>query len=177
MSTTIVSPTTLPDRKSGTALRRFRKTHRYFGLFISPALLFFAFTGAVQTLSLHEAAGSSYKPPAVLAELGQLHKKQTTVMPVRKAPEGGSAHDGGRAEGGHVDHAAGQPSAPQQQVTLAGKQKQHLPMKIFFLVVSLGLFTSTLTGIYMSYKYDRNAALVTGVLVAGVVIPLLLVKF
>jgi hypothetical protein len=62
-------------------------------------------------------------------------------------------------------------------VTLASKQKQHLPMKIFFLVVSLGLFTSTLTGIYMSYKYDRNTVLVTGVLVAGVVVPMLLLKF
>ena len=178
MSTTTVSPAATPQkRRSRTTLRLFRKTHLYFGLFISPALLFFAFTGAVQTLSLHEAAGSSYKPPAVLAELGQLHKKQTTVMPVKKAPEGAAARDGGRAEGGHGDHAVAQAATPQQAVTLAGKQKQHLPMKIFFLTVSLGLFTSTLTGIYMSYKYDRNTALVTGVLVAGVVVPLLLVKF
>jgi hypothetical protein len=113
----------------------------------------------------------------LLAELGQLHKKQTTVMPVRKAPEGGAPHDGGRAEGGHGDHSAAQAAAPQQAVTLVGKQMQHLPMKIFFLTVSLGLFTSTVTGIYMSYKYDRNTVLVTGVLVAGVVVPLLLVKF
>src|ERR1700744_3372323 len=95
MSTTTLPTTTLHKRKSRTTLRLFRKTHLYFGLFISPALLFFALTGAVQTLSLHEAAGSSYKPPALLAELGQLHKKQTTVMPVRKAAEGGAAHDGG----------------------------------------------------------------------------------
>ncbi len=157
---------------SATTLRLFRKTHLYFGLFISPALLFFAFTGAVQTLSLHEAAGSSYKPPAVLSELGQLHKKQTTVMPVRKAPKGGATHEAGRP-----DHASGQPNAAQQGVTLAGKQKQHLPMKIFFLVVAVGLLTSTATGIYMSYIYERNKLLVTGALVAGVVFPLLLVKF
>src|SRR6201996_2855145 len=127
MSTTTLPTTALPNRKSGTTLRLFRKTHLYFGLFISPALLFFAFTGAVQTLSLHEAAGSSYKPPAVLAELGQLHKKQTTVLPVRKAPEGGAAREAGHGDHGHGDHAA-QPSAPQQAVTLAGKQKQHPPM-------------------------------------------------
>lgn len=171
MSTITVSPATPHKRKSRAALRLFRKTHLYFGLFISPALLFFALTGAIQTLSLHEAAGSTYKPPKVLAELGQLHKKQTTVMPVRKAPEGPKA-----VEGAYADHTA-QQGAPQQTVTLAGKQKQNLPLKIFFLVVSLGLFTSTVTGIYMSYKYDRNTALVTGVLVAGVVVPLLLVKF
>jgi hypothetical protein len=150
----------------------FRKTHLYVGLFISPALLFFAFTGAVQTLSLHEAAGSSYKPPAVLAELGQLHKKQTTVMPVRKAPEGGVAHDAG-----HGDHAANQTGVAQPAVTLAGKQKQHLPMKIFFLLVAVGLLMSTVTGIYMSYKYERNWMLVTGTLMTGVVMPLLLLKF
>ncbi len=171
MSTTTVSTTTLEKRKSGTALRLFRKTHLYFGLFISPALLFFAFTGAVQTLSLHEAAGSSYKPPAVLAELGQLHKKQTTVMPVRKAPEGAAR------EGGHGDHAAGELGAAQPAVTLASKQEQHLPMKIFFLLVAVGLLTSTATGVYMSYKYERNKLLVTGTLVAGVVVPLLLLKF
>jgi hypothetical protein len=157
---------------SATTLRLFRKTHLYFGLFISPALLFFAFTGAVQTLSLHEAAGSSYKPPALLAELGQLHKKQTTVLPVRKAPEGGAAHDAGSG-----DHAASQAGVAQQAVTLAGKQKQHLPMKIFFLLVAVGLLTSTVTGIYMSYKYERNKLLVTGTLVAGVVTPLVLLKF
>ena len=171
MSTTTLPTTTLQKRKSRATLRLFRKTHLYFGLFISPALLFFAFTGAVQTLSLHEAAGSSYKPPAVLAELGQLHKKQTTVLPVRKAPEGGPGH-----ESGHGDHASGQPNAPQQAVTLASKQKQHLPMKIFFLAVALGLLTSTVTGIYMSYRYERNWMLVTGTLVAGVVVPVLLLK-
>ncbi len=153
-------------------LRLFRKTHLYFGLFISPALLFFALTGAVQTLSLHEAAGSSYKPPAVLAELGQLHKKQTTVMSVRKAPEGGAAR-----EGRQPDHAGASPGAAQPAVTLAGKQKQHLPMKIFFLAVAVGLLTSTATGVYMSYKYERSRLLVTGTLLAGLVVPLVLLKF
>src|ERR1700753_660899 len=123
MSTTTVPTSTLQKRRSRTTLRLFRTIHMYFGLFISPALLFFALTGAVQTLSLHEAAGSSYRPPALLAELGQLHKKQTTVMPVRKAPEGGPAHEGGRP-----DHAGAPSNAPQPAMTLAGKQKQHLPM-------------------------------------------------
>jgi uncharacterized iron-regulated membrane protein len=160
-------------------LRVFRKTHLYFGLFISPALLFFAFTGAVQTLSLHEAAGSSYKPPAILAELGQLHKKQTTEMPVRKAaaPEGvGAGASEGEHHGHNHDATVAQPAAPAQPVTLASKQRQHLPLKIFFLVVALGLLSSTLTGIYMSYKYERSKLLVTATIIAGVVVPVLLVK-
>ncbi len=50
-------------------------------------------------------------------------------------------------------------------------------MKIFFLMVSIGLFVSTLTGLYMSYKYKRNKLVVTGVLAAGVVVPLVLLPF
>jgi hypothetical protein len=38
----------------------------------------------------------------------------------------------------------------------------------------LGLFTSTLTGLYMSYKYTRKKWLVTAVLTAGLAIPGLL---
>lgn len=153
-------------RTSAATLRLFRKTHLYFGLFISPAILFFAFTGAVQTLGLHEPAGSSYKPPAMLAELGQLHKHAAMAAPVPDAPDGGKA---GKTTG--VSKAA------QPTVTLAAKQKQHLPMKIFFLIVALGLLTSTSTGIYMAYKYARSKALVTATLIAGVVVPILLMKF
>jgi hypothetical protein len=165
MSTATASATPVRKRTSATTLRLVRKTHLYFGLFISPALLFFAFTGAVQTLNLHEVLGS-YKPPMVVARLAQVHKTQTPNFPPGKGPKGSVPEKSGAA-----------PKAPQPEVTLAGKQKQHLPMKIFFLVVALGLLTSTTTGVYMSYKYERNKLLVTGVLVAGVVVPLLLLKF
>jgi len=50
-------------------------------------------------------------------------------------------------------------------------------MKIFFLIVSVGLFLSTLTGIYMAYKYSHNKWLINGLLAAGIVIPLLLLPF
>src|ERR1700744_1811463 len=70
---------------SHAALKFLRKLHLYIGVFISPALLFFAFTGALQTFSLHETTqGSSYKPPTWAVKLGQLHKKQTLEVPVRK---------------------------------------------------------------------------------------------
>src|SRR5271170_5384422 len=72
---------------SHTFLKYVRLTHLYLGVFISPALIFFAFTGALQTFSLHETTrGSSYKPPAWAVTLGQIHKKQTPIVPVRKAP-------------------------------------------------------------------------------------------
>jgi len=176
-------------------LRLLRKTHLYFGLFISPAILFFAFTGAVQTLSLHEAAGTDYKPPTLLVSLAQLHKKQTPALPARRAqgpgtPEPGQMEAAGRPDHQHRDGASAAPgkqirtasaqptppAPPPPPVTLAAKQKQHLALKIFFLLVSLGLFTSTLTGIYMAYRYQRGKVLVTALLFLGLVVPILLVR-
>ena len=187
-------------------LRSSRTIHLYFGLFISPALLFFAFTGALQTFSLHETTqGSDYKPPRWAVVLGQIHKKQTSIVPVRKArpaerpqapaasPATPGAPDRTRTEHGPDgmrpevadSHRSGQalasgaaPASPKDAAPSGPpKQKRHLPLKIFFLIVSVGLFTSTLTGVYMSYKYTRNKVAVTLILVAGTVLPLLLLPF
>jgi hypothetical protein len=174
-------------------LKATRLVHLYLGVFITPALIFFAFTGFVQTFSLHETTrGSSYKPPAILVKLGQLHKKQTLVVPVRRpqppavalAPSADAAtiprHDDGGGTHRHGDgdkpqraDTAAATSAPKPDAPPA-KAKNLLPMKLFFALVSVGLFISTVTGLYMSYKYVRNAKMVTALLIAGIVIPVLL---
>src|ERR1700745_3679843 len=75
-------------------LKYLRLIHLYFGVFIAPAILFFAFTGALQTFSLHETTrGSSYKPPAWAVILAHIHKKQTPVVPARKQPAPEKASD------------------------------------------------------------------------------------
>jgi hypothetical protein len=152
-------------------LKVVRQIHLYIGIFISPAILFFALTGALQTFSLHETTrGSDYKPPTWIVTLAQLHKKQTTTVPVRKPRP---APDAPKPDAPRPDkHAdAANPPSPEPP------QKSHLPMKIFFLVVAIGLFTSTLTGIYMSYKFIRNKLVVTALLLAGIIVPLLLLPF
>jgi uncharacterized iron-regulated membrane protein len=156
-------------------LKTTRLVHLYLGVFTAPALLFFAFTGGVQTFSLHETTrGSDYKPPAILVELSQLHKKQTLVVPTKKPapnPAEKPSSDSARPRGG----AQPAPSSPPATAAPpAAKAKNLLPMKIFFLLVALGLFTPTLTGLYMSYKYTRKKWLVTAVLTAGLAIPGLL---
>ena len=187
---------------SHATLKLFRKIHLYIGVFIAPALLFFAFTGALQTFNLHEThAGSDYKPPAWIATLAQIHKKQTTVIPPHKNRPGmaqkpdddtsthaahahkvASASDAARP----ADAVAKPADAPAKPVEATAKpteappappQKSHLPLKIFFLLVSVGLFTSTLTGLYMSYKYNQSKLVITALLVAGVIVPLLLLPF
>lgn len=202
-----------PGSRAHALLRLTRKVHLYFGVFISPALLFFAFTGALQTFSLHETTqGSSYKPPAWLAAWAQLHKKQTTEINRRPRPNGPSPFEQNRSQanptqngpaqndagsGRHKHDNPGQKAAqsspnpvnatttnpapanraPDTAAAPAPRPKSHLPMKIFFLIVSIGLFLSTVTGIYMSYKYTRRAWLITTLLIAGTVLPLLLLPF
>jgi hypothetical protein len=168
--------------QSRALLRNARLLHLYLGVFTAPALLFFAFTGALQTFSLHETTqGSSYKPPAWIASLAQLHKKQTPEVPVRR-PKPESAPHGGPGATGESRPAArpkAEPSSAQGNApnAPAPKPKSHLPMKIFFLIVSVGLFLSTVTGIYMSYRYMRNWLVITALLAAGVMLPLLLLLF
>jgi hypothetical protein len=173
--------------KGHAVLKFLRKVHLYVGIFTTPALLFFAITGAVQTFSLHEATqGSNYKPPAWIASLAQLHKKQTTVVPPRRArpaaPDASAPTDASRttaAQSGAPVTTQPQPIAPRSSraAEASAPQKNHLPMEVFFLLVSLSLSTSALTGIYMSYKYSRGWWVLTGLLAAGVVVPLLLLPF
>jgi hypothetical protein len=148
-------------------LKYIRLIHLYLGVLSAPALLFFAFTGALQTFSLHETTrGSSYKPPAWAVTLAQIHKKQTPVVPVKKTPPPDKA-------------TADKPSNPESKPADAAPAPKHnaLPLKIFFLLVSIGLFLSTLSGIYMSYKYIRNRRLITALLLAGIILPIVLTIF
>jgi hypothetical protein len=159
-------------------LKYLRLLHLYTGIFIAPALLFFAFTGALQTSSLHEEArGSSYKPPAWAVMLAQIHKKQTPIVPVRKpAP---SEREGGKekAQQSSSGIQAAPVETPKPTGEAAPKSHNALPLKCFFLLVSIGLFVSTLSGLYMSYKYIRNRRLITVMLLGGIVVPVLLTIF
>lgn len=166
-----------------TVLKYLRLIHLYVGVFIAPALLFFAFTGALQTFSLHETTrGSNYKPPAWAVMLAQIHKKQTPIVPVKKAPPADKSTDKAVPEKTPDDKRQSAPSAPFQPSSSSsdvGAPKPHnaLPLKYFFLLVSIGLFTSTLSGLYMSYKFIRNRKLITSLLLAGTIVPILLTIF
>jgi hypothetical protein len=160
---------------SHTILRYIRLTHLYLGVFIAPALLFFAFTGALQTFSLHETTrGSSYKPPAWAVMLAQIHKKQTPVVPVRRVPPPEKAAVKPATDKSQAATQSAPDAAPKPAETSAPKPHNALPLKIFFLLVAIGLFASTLTGLYMSYKYIRNRSLITAILLAGIILPILL---
>src|SRR5277367_165959 len=122
---------------SHTVLKYTRLVHLYLGVFIAPALLFFAFTGALQTFSLHETTrGSSYKPPAWAVMLGQIHKKQTPIVPVRKVPPPDKPAD---KVSPVTAESRSTPSATSKPLPDAIVPQLHnaLPLKIFFLLVAI----------------------------------------
>ncbi|GLQ45271.1 hypothetical protein GCM10007862_03220 [Dyella lipolytica] len=157
-------------------LKLVRQIHLYVGVFIAPTLLFFALSGGLQVFSLHETTrGSDYKPPSWLMTLAQLHKKQTMTVPARK-PHPVDADEHRLAPAASASTPVVNPVAPVQIKPDAPKAEagNPLPLKIFFAFVALGLFVSTLIGVYMAYRYTRQPVLISVVLVAGIVLPVVL---
>ena len=167
-------------------LKTFRTIHLYLGIFLTPALLFFAFSGALQTFGLHETNRDhpNYKPAHWIAVMAQIHKKQVTAVPVRRPLGAGS--NASTLPGAAVNAAGKRTEAGSRDAAVLGVPPQRpasahavhpLPLRLFFLLVCFGLVMSTLTGLTMSYAYMRNKVLVAGLLVAGAVTPILLVLF
>jgi hypothetical protein len=146
-------------------LKGVRLIHLYVGAFIAPAIVFFAFTGAIQTLSLHVSAkGGAYKPANWIIVLAQLHKRQTTELPPNKLQTPASFSP--TVKPGALEKMSS------SEKGLDRPAHNSLPLKIFFLVVSAGLLCSTITGLYMSYKYSRNKVLLAILFIAGIVVPI-----
>ena len=162
-------------------LKTTRTVHLYLGVFTAPMLLFFAITGGLQTFGLHESGrDSSYKPPAWLATMAQLHKKQTIVVPIRRERPRPVAVDGLVLSPAATRSVAGNRRAaetvtkPSTRNENAAPVKNLWPMKIFFAIVAFGLLLSVLSGLYMAWRYSRKPRWFSAILAAGVLTPLLL---
>ncbi|MEP7008260.1 MAG: hypothetical protein ABI810_19935 [Sphingomonas bacterium] len=146
-------------------MRSLRQLHHYVGVFLAPAILFFAFSGAVQTFRLGEDKGWGGPPPAPLVWMTSVHKDQTLphAKPEKPAarPEAvkAAAHDDDH-DGDH-DHQAPRGPSP-------------LPLKIFVVLLSLGLITSTLLGITIALTNRAMRRTSIAMLIAGTVLPLVL---
>lgn len=161
-----------------TTLRKLRQVHNYMGVFFAPAILFFAFTGALQTLGLHESHGDAPPPPRWIAAIANLHKHQVLSGPRRHRP--GGDHDdhagvpdgrGGRAE------AVGPGAAPP-----AGDHDEHRPaglgaLKLFVVAVSAALFATTALGLAIALATRSSRRLSWMLTAAGLALPLALMLF
>jgi hypothetical protein len=132
-----------------------RQWHFYIGMLIAPSVLFFALTGALQLFSLHEAHGT-YDPPPILEKLSAVHKDQVFAA--------GHHHDA------DAPKAAGSPPAAEEDKLKAPT----LLLKVFFLIVALGLTASTALGLWIGLTHPRNGRIGLILVAAGAVIPILL---
>lgn len=139
---------------------KIRKIHAYLGLLIAPSVLFFALSGTLQLFSLHEAHGP-YHPPAILQTLGNVHKDQVLSEPDEHhgSPVAPAAQDD--------DHAGAS-----LHVEDTPKIKTYV-LKWLFALVGLGLFSSTVLGLWIALRYTRTPFLSWGLLIAGAVVPVL----
>lgn len=146
-----------------------RQLHLYLGVFTTPALLFFAVTGGLQTFSFHETPrGSSYVPPHWLVVAAQLHKKQTLDLPAHK-PRLAMAPTPAATD-------ASPEAVPQAMRASEPKRRNPLPLKIFVALVALSLALSSFSGLYMAWRYSRHAWRVVAVFLAGIAVPILLMS-
>jgi hypothetical protein len=146
-----------------------RQLHSYVGAFIAPSVLFFALTGGLQLFGLHEAHGD-YAPPALIEKLGKVHKDQVFEA-AGKRP--------------HAEPAAAKPAEPahadadhdhdhHDQDHEHGPKLGTLLLKWLFLAVAAGLATSTLLGLWMAIAHNRRKGVIWALLVAGAVLPVVL---
>ncbi|MEO6216502.1 MAG: hypothetical protein ABIO86_10765 [Sphingomonas sp.] len=145
-------------------MRSLRQLHHYVGVFLAPAILFFAFSGAVQTFRLGEDKGWGGPPPSVLVWMTSVHKDQTLprAEPAKPAPPPKVDAAKPDSDGDH-DHDHQVPRGPSP-----------LPLKIFVVLLSLGLITSTLLGITIALNNRAMRRTSIVMLIAGTVLPLLL---
>ena len=146
--------------------RSLRQLHHYVGVFLAPAILFFALSGAVQTFRLGEEQGWGGPPPAALVWMTSVHKDQSLphAKPAKPAPKADAAKPAAKpgADDDH-DHDHQAPRGPSP-----------LPLKIFVLILALGLITSTLLGITIALTNRAMRRTSIAMLIAGTVLPLVL---
>jgi hypothetical protein len=148
-----------------------RKWHGYLGLLIAPSVLFFALTGALQLFSLHESHGD-YHPPALLEKLAAVHKDQVFQAEDHHPPDAAEGPPGkpdseGAPERGPVSRGA--PGEDRERQSIAT-----LLLKCFFLLVALGLASSSVLGVWMGLSQPRSRKTAWMLIIVGTLIPVAL---
>jgi hypothetical protein len=141
----------------GKSIKNLRILHRYLGLFFSPAILFFAFSGGLQVFNLHKPDRSTgYSPPTWILEMAQIHKNQSLSLSKEKIKP--------------TKLALGS-SDPEPAKSLLRTHRSKLPLQWFFVVMSAGLIVTTFLGIYMAFRFGGKPWLIWGMLIAGTLLP------
>ena len=137
--------------------------HLYMGMFLAPTVILFAASGALQIFRLQEGRpGSSYQPPSWIVFLAGVHKDQRLegAPPAKPAPPAAEAAPAPKP----AEPPAGQPV----------RSKRSAILMWFFTLAAVGIITSTLLGIVMAFKYNRDRRVIWALLAAGTLLPIVM---
>jgi hypothetical protein len=182
-------------------MRRLRQIHLYLGSLFAPAILFFAFSGVLQTFDLHKDHHGLTRPPAWIVVLSSVHKNMRLPRPKPaepKAPDIASAspeaseepvhkHHGDGAGHHHHDQddaatpasAAASTPAPAMAANPVARpadaerpSHSSLPLKIFVLAMATGLIVTTLIGLFIALKNKASRLPALVMVLIGIALPL-----
>lgn len=146
---------------NATTMRTLRQFHLYIGVFFTPAILFFAISGGLQTFRLQQASGWGGAPaPAWITWIASVHTDQAQPREDKK-PDAAKPKP---------------PLDPAKAAERAARQQAALPMKIFTVLLAVALALSSLLGavIAINIRATRRVALV--MLLAGSILPIVLIR-
>ncbi len=161
-------------------MKSIRRVHAWLGVLFAPSIIFFALTGSLQMFGLHESEGGG--SPGIVAKMAMVHTHQTATIPQRAArgprPEAkaaaATAADGDRGEPGAEPDRRPEAGARPAATTERPARPTTMPLKIFFLMMALSLIVSSALGLWIAFTSKRDRALHVGLLVAGVILPVVL---
>ncbi|MES2095509.1 MAG: hypothetical protein V4459_02000 [Pseudomonadota bacterium] len=143
-------------------LMTLRRYHSWLGVFFAPAIILFSISGALQTFRLQEEKGYGGTPPNWIVWLASVHKDQAPPHEERKETEGEKLRPAPAA------------AAPKSEAKALSKRPNTLPLKIFVVLMSLGLLGSTIVGLTIALSNRRTRSKYLVALVAGAVLPCVL---
>ncbi len=138
-------------------MRRVRQLHNYVAIFFAPAILFFAFSGALQTLGMHESHDPARPPVGWVRWIATVHKDQR--VPAAQAP----ARPAVRAPGGERHEGPPKQTGPST-----------VPLKVFVVLLALGLILSSALGVTIALNNPLTRRTSLALLGAGTIVPILL---
>lgn len=155
-------------------MKKLRQIHLYLGVLFAPSILFFAFTGAYQTFRWNENGALGALTP-IASQMASIHKnsalEREKESEARSKPRPASAAPRQEAEKQEAE------KGEREREAESGEKRRGpspLPLKIYVFLMSLGLITSTVTGVLLAFKFNRSRRLVWGLLIVGTVLPLAL---
>jgi hypothetical protein len=136
-------------------LATLRLVHYYAGVFFAPTIIFFALSGVFQVFKLHETyretPGAQGGP---IAWMSQVHKESALIAP-RVAPAKAPPRDG----------------AP------PARAERSSPFKWFAALMGVSLIGASLAGLWIAFNYPKRRKSFFTTLLAGFVIPIVLLQF